>query len=209
MNHSSTHARTLRLVHMALLTALMLLLQLALGGLRIGPVTLSFSLVPLVIAAVLIGPGAGALLGLVSGAVTYIWQVLPAADPFYALLIATNPLVTALICVSKTTLAGLLAGLCYRAICKISKYRALNVILPAAVCPIINTGIFCLGMYFGFGSALQSSKVFGAAASAGLVSFILIGLAGINFICELLTNVVICPIICKALYSTKYFKTDK
>lgn len=208
MNHSSTHAQTLRLVQIALLTALMLLLQLALGSLRIGPVTLSFSLVPLVIAAVFIGPGAGALLGLVSGVVTFV-QVLTAADPFYTLLIATNPLLTALICISKTTLAGLLAGLCYRAICKVSKYRALNVILPAVVCPVVNTGIFCIGMYFGFGSALQSSEVFGAAASAGLVSFILIGLAGVNFLYEVLINVVLCPIIAKALYSSKFFKDAK
>ncbi len=208
MNHSSTHAQTLRLVQIALLTALMLLLQLALGSLRIGPVTLSFSLVPLVIAAVFIGPGAGALLGLVSGVVTFV-QVLTAADPFYTLLIATNPLLTALICISKTTLAGLLAGLCYRAICKVSKYRALNVILPAAVCPVVNTGIFCIGMYFGFGSALQSSEVFGAAASAGLVSFILIGLAGVNFLYEVLSNVVVCPIVAKALYSSKFFKDAK
>lgn len=208
MNHSSTHAQTLRLVQIALLTALMLLLQLALGSLRIGPVTLSFSLVPLVIAAVFIGPGAGALLGLVSGVVTFV-QVLTAADPFYTLLIATNPLLTALICISKTTLAGLLAGLCYRAICKVSKYRALNVILPAVVCPVINTGIFCIGMYFGFGSALQSSEVFGAAASAGLVSFILIGLAGVNFLYEVLSNVVVCPIVAKALYSSKFFKDAK
>lgn len=208
MNHSSTHARTLRLVQIALLTALMLLLQLAFGSLRIGPVTLSFSLVPLVIAAVLIGPGAGAFLGLVSGVATFI-QVLTAADPFYTLLIAANPFLTAVICITKTTLAGLLAGLCYRAICKVSKYRALNVILPAALCPIINTGIFCLGMYFGFGSALQSSETFGAAASASLISFVLIGLAGVNFIYELLTNVVVCPIICKALYSSKFFKDAK
>lgn len=208
MIHSSTHAQTLRLVQIALLTALMLLLQLALGSLRIGPVTLSFSLVPLVIAAVFIGPGAGALLGLVSGVVTFV-QVLTAADPFYTLLIATNPLLTALICISKTTLAGLLAGLCYRAICKVSKYRALNVILPAVVCPVVNTGIFCIGMYFGFGSALQSSEVFGAAASAGLVSFILIGLAGVNFLYEVLSNVVVCPIVAKALYSSKFFKDAK
>ena len=208
MNHSSTHAQTLRLVQIALLTALMLLLQLALGSLRIGPVTLSFSLVPLVIAAVFIGPGAGALLGLVSGVVTFV-QVLTAAAPFYTLLIATSPLLTALICISKTTLAGLLAGLCYRAICKVSKYRALNVILPAVVCPVINTGIFCIGMYFGFGSALQSSEVFGAAASAGLVSFILIGLAGVNFLYEVLSNVVVCPIVAKALYSSKFFKDAK
>ena len=208
MNHSSTHAQTLRLVQIALLTALMLLLQLALGSLRIGPVTLSFSLVPLVIAAVFIGPGAGALLGLVSGVVTFV-QVLTAADPFYTLLIATNPLLTALICISKTTLAGLLAGLCYRAIYKVSKYRALNVILPAVVCPVVNTGIFCIGMYFGFGSALQSSEVFGAAASAGLVSFILIGLAGVNFLYEVLSNVVVCPIVAKALYSSKFFKDAK
>ena len=209
MNHSSTHARTLRLVQIALLTALMLLLQLAFGSLRIGPVTLSFSLVPLVIAAVLIGPGAGALLGLVSGFVTYIWQVLPATNPFYALLIATNPFLTAVICLTKSTLAGLLAGLCYHAICKVSKHRVLNVILSAVVCPVINTGIFCIGMYFGFGSALQSSATFGAATSAGLASYILIGLAGGNFLCEVLLNVVLCPIICKALYATKYFTDSK
>ena len=133
--------------------------------------------------------------------------MLTAADPFYTLLIATNPLLTALICISKTTLAGLLAGLCYRAICKVSKYRALNVILPAVVCPVVNTGIFCIGMYFGFGSALQSSEVFGAAA--GLVSFILIGLAGVNFLYEVLSNVVVCPIVAKALYSSKFFKDAK
>ena len=205
MKHSSTHAQTLRLVQIALLTALMLLLQLVLGGLRIGPVTLSFSLVPLVIAAVFIGPSAGAFLGLVSGVATFI-QVLTAADPFYTLLIATNPWLTALICIVKTTLAGLLAAWCYQALCKVSKYRALNVILPAAVCPIVNTGIFCLGMYFGFGAALQSSEAFGAAASAGLAAFVVIGLAGVNFIFEVLTNVVVCPIVAKALYSTKFFK---
>ena len=65
MNHSSTHAQTLRLVQIALLTALMLLLQLAFGSLRIGPVTLSFSLVPLVIAAVLILFGIFLLLSLI------------------------------------------------------------------------------------------------------------------------------------------------
>lgn len=205
MKQSSTHAQVLRLVQIALLTALMLLLQLFLGGLRVGPVTLSFSLVPLVIAAVFIGPGAGAFLGLVSGVVTFV-QVLTAADPFYTLLIATNPWLTALICVVKTTLAGLLAGWCYQALCKASKFRALNAILPAVLCPTVNTGIFCLGMYFGFGAALQSSEAFGAAASAGLAAFVVIGLAGVNYICEALINVVACPIIAKALYSTKYFK---
>ena len=205
MKQSSTHAQVLRLVQIALLTALMLLLQLLLGGLRAGPVTLSFSLVPLVIAAVFIGPGAGAFLGLVSGVATF-FQVLTAADPFYTLLIATNPWLTAAICVVKTTLAGLLAGWCYQALCKVSKYRALNAILPAVLCPTVNTGVFCLGMYFGFGTALQNSEAFGAVASAGLVSFILIGLAGINYLVEVLINVVACPVVAKALYSTKFFK---
>lgn len=198
MNHLSTHARTLRLVQTALLAALMLLFQIFLGSLRIGPVTLSFSLVPLVIAAVWISPTVGALLGLISGIATFL-QVLFSADPFYLLLIASNPLLTAVICITKTTLAGLLTGLCYRALSKTSDRRACHVILPAAVCPIVNTGIFCLGMYFGFGNALQSSETFGVAASANLVSFILIGLAGVNFIYELLTNVVLCPLISKAM----------
>ena len=81
--------------------------------------------------------------------------------------------------------------------------------LAEAACPVVNTGIFCIGMYFGFGSALQSSEVFGAAASAGLVSFILIGLAGVNFLYEVLSNVVVCPIVAKALYSSKFFKDAK
>mgnify|MGYP002537404954 CR=1 FL=1 len=208
MNKLSSHAKTLRMVEIALLTALMLLLQLAFGSLRIGPVTLSFVLVPLVIASVFISPSAGLLIGTISGIVTFI-QVLTSGDVFYTFLIATNPVATAFICVVKTALAGLLSGVVYKGVCKVSKYRSLNVILPAIICPVVNTGIFCLGMLAFFGNALQGDPTFGAAASAGLISFVFIGLAGINFIYELISNVVICPIISKALYSTKLFKVER
>lgn len=208
MNQLSSHAKTLRMVQVALLTALMLLLQLAFGSLRIGPVTLSFVLVPLVIASVFVSPVAGLLIGTISGIVTF-FQVLASGDLFYSFLIATNPVATAIICVVKTALAGFLSGVVYKALCKVSKYRSLNVILPAIICPVVNTGIFCIGMLVFFSNALQSDPTFGASASANLVSFVFIGLAGINFVYELISTVFVSPIVSKALFATKFFRAER
>lgn len=202
---NSTHAKTRTMVQVALLAALVVVLQLFFSAVRVGAVTLNFVLVPIVIAAVFISPLAGFFIGALAGITTFI-QVFTSGDAFYVFLMTTNPVATALLCILKTALAGLVAGLLYQLISKISKYRSLNMILSAVVCPIVNTGLFVLGMYFIFGNALTADATFGSMITGSVMTFILVILVGMNFFIELALNAIVCPLLSKALYSTKMFK---
>lgn len=206
--NSNNHAKTQKMVRIALLSALVIVLQLFFSAVKVGPVTLNFVLVPIVIASVFISPTAGLIVGTLAGITTFI-QVFTSADPFYLFLMTNNPVATALICIVKTAVAGLLAGLVYRLISKVSKYKSLNIILPAIVCPLVNTGLFCLGMYVFFGNAMLADSTYASLIGGNLIYFIIVGLAGINFVIELILNVVLCPLLGKALYSTKFFNQSK
>ena len=89
---------------------------------------------------------------------------------------------------------------------KILKFRMLNVIAAAIAAPIVNTGLFVLGMFFIFGNALAADATFGAMITGNVMSFILVILVGANFFIELALNAIVCPVLSKALYSTKMFK---
>ena len=74
------HASVVRLTSLALLAALVVVLQTVASGIRIGPVPISLTLVPIVVGAILFGPGAGAGLGAVFGIVCLIAGITGADD---------------------------------------------------------------------------------------------------------------------------------
>ena len=197
------------MVQIALLSALVVVLQVFFSQIRVGIVTLNFVLVPIVIAGVLIGPMAGLIVGAFAGLTTFI-QVFTSGDVFYVFLMTNNAFATALICICKTAAAGLLAGLVYNLITRIGKPSAgknyVGSLAASIVCPVVNTGLFVLGMLLFFGGALTTDATFGAAAAEGLVSFVLVGLVGVNFFVELALNILICPLICTALISSGLFR---
>lgn len=205
MKKSNSHQQTVRLVQIALMAAIVVVIQLFFAAVKIGPVTIAFSLVPIVLTGIFIGPFAGLIVGAISGIVTFI-QVLTSPDVFYVFLISTNPWATALICFAKATFAGWLPGVAHKATKDFIKEPALNSILPSIICPVVNTGIFCLGMFVFFTDALKSDATFGAAASDNIIYFVIVVLALANFILELISTVVITPIISKALTAAKVFK---
>lgn len=195
-----TRAKTLRMVQLAFLAALEVVLMLI--YIPIGTISLNFGLVPIVIAGVLFGPAYGAIIGGVSGVVTMI-QVLTGQSAFYLFLVATNPVAASLLCIVKTAAAGFLSGLVYKLFMKFSKFKAANVIASAVVCPVVNTGIFALGMLTIFGRALMADPEISAWSTGGLVALVFVVLIGVNFFVELALNVVLCPVISKALFMMK------
>ena len=94
---------------LAILLALVIVLQAFGGSFTIGAVTLNFTLIPLVLGAILLGPWAGAFLGLASGIVVLV-QVIIAPAGFYFIIWSNSPVITTLICLVKTTVAGFVAG---------------------------------------------------------------------------------------------------
>ncbi len=181
----------LYMVELAILTAVVLVLQTAGIVIKI-PILgtpVSLVLVPIALGAMVLGPGAGAFLGLVFGLQVYITCGVMGTDPFTAFLFNNNPIMTALICLVKSTLAGFLAGYVYRLVSK--KNELLAVFLAAAVTPVVNTGIFILGCLI----ILDTLTAFAASIDYGnsALHFIFITCAGINFVFEFAVNLLLAP----------------
>ncbi|MCL1804534.1 MAG: ECF transporter S component [Clostridiales bacterium] len=175
---------TRQMVLLAMLTAVVVVLQFLGAFIRFGPFSISLVLMPIAVGAALIGVWAGAWLGLAFGLV-----VLLSGDA--AVFLAIDPFGTIVVVLLKGALAGLAAGAAYKALAKAGKTVA--AVTAAAVCPIVNTGIFILGTYVFF---LPTIRSWGEAAGfASATAFIFVGMIGLNFVVELILNLVLSPVI--------------
>lgn len=174
------------LAYLAVLLALVVLLQCLGGFFKIGSTSLSFVLVPIVLGAVLIGWWAGAFLGFAFGFIVLMYGV-AGTDYFTNILFVNHPVLTALTCLIKGIAAGLVPGLIYPLIAK--KNKLAGVIVASVLAPILNTGLFILGALLMSGTITKNFVADGTT----LVYFLFIGCAGINFIVEFAINLVLSP----------------
>ncbi|MBR1974521.1 MAG: ECF transporter S component [Clostridia bacterium] len=175
---------------LGVLLALVIVLQALGGSINIGAVQLNFTLIPIVLGALVLGPWAGAFLGLACGVVILI-QVIMAPGGFYYIIWSYNPIITVITCLSKTTLAGLAAGFLFQLIEK--KNRLVAVFVASGIVPIINTAVFvlcCLWMNEGVGAFQNLLPDF---AGMNMFVFILVGLVTFNFFIEFGINLLVAP----------------
>ena len=196
----STRKKTLRMVQIALLMALEVVLTLL--YIPVGTINLNFGLVPIVIAAIFLGPLAGMLIGCVSGAVTAI-QVLTVPSFFNTFLVTVNPIAACVISVIKTAVAGLLVGFVYRLMNKLCKFSLINTLVSSALCPVVNSGIFAVGMFAFFSDALLADATLSTYGS--VLAIVFVGLIGVNFIVEFIVTTLISPALCKTITAAKIF----
>lgn len=195
MNESKSLKKTRTLVGMAIFTALVVILQHMAGMIKIGPFSPSLVLIPLVIGAAVYGVKTGAWLGLVFGVVVLIGCI-TGTDVGGNAMWVFNPAVTALICIGKGLAAGILAGVVFRALRR--KNELLATVAAAIVCPVANTGLFCLGAVAVFRPVLEQW-----AGGTDLVSYVFLGLIGVNFLVEMGVNVVLSPVVVRILRAVK------
>ena len=184
--------QTQKLVLGAVMTALVVVLQLLGSFIKLGPFSVSLVLVPIVIGAAMCGWKIGAWLGFVFGLVVLISGD---AAPFYAINVP-GTIATVLV---KGTLCGLLAGLAYKLLEKNNRYLA--VMISAIVCPVVNTGVFLLGCKLFFMSAINEWGF--ASGFATATEYMFLGLAGGNFLFELAVNIILSPTILTVLKFNK------
>lgn len=99
------------LTQLALLVAILLVLNYTpLGYLQIGPLSASLLTVPVAIGAMTMGPTAGAILGGVFGATSFI-QAVEGKSAMGAALFQVSPFGTFVVCFVARVLVGLCAGL--------------------------------------------------------------------------------------------------
>lgn len=192
---------------MAVLVALVVVLQTLATGITIGNVLpLTFVLIPIVMGACLFGAKAGALLGFVFGAITMIAGI-SGVDVFSNLLFTANPVVFCILCLLKATMAGFGSGLIYKALDKPMKNaKTAKTVIASVSAPVINTGIFCVGMLLFFFDTLSGlptmfPEAFGGFENAFTLLFL--GLAGLNFLGEFIVNLLLSPVIVRVVDALK------
>ena len=184
MNNGKQNGGTRKMTGLAIFTAIIVVLQVLCTFVRFGPFSITLALAPIIIGTAMYGKGAGAYLGGVFGAVVLVTGLLGWDGGTVMLLMGINPLGCVLVCLLKGVAAGFFAGLCYELIAK--KNDKLGVLVSGVVCPVVNTGLFIVGMLVFFFDTLS-----GWAGGQNLLLYIIVGLTGVNFLVELAVNIVL------------------
>ena len=172
--------KTMAVVVMGLLTAIVVVLQIFASGIWLNPTTcITLVLAPTIVGAALYGWKAGAWLGAVFSAIVLI----SGQASFFMAMSIPGTIVTVML---KGTLAGIAGGLVYRLVEK--KNRIAAVITAGIATPLVNTGIYILGCLVFFKDFLQAGV---EADGRGLFAYIIFVMVGMNFVIELAINLVL------------------
>lgn len=192
-------SKTWQLTQTAILIALLILC--ACVPLRTVGLEITFSVIPVAIGAILLGPATGALLGGVFGLCSFAqcfgWF---APSAFGAALLALDPVRTFLVCVPTRLLMGFLCGWIFRGMTKLDKtpghvpsFTVAN--LSAA---LLNTLFFMTALMLFFGNSALIVNLRTTSGTDHLITF-LIWFVGINGLVEALVCFFLGTAVSKAL----------
>lgn len=172
-----------KMAFIASFAALIVALQFFSNYVSFGPVSITLSLIPIVVGAILFGPSAGLFLGLVNGLIVIV------APSTLALFMPHNAFATVFLCLFKMGFAGWVSGMIFRYVSP--KNFILAIILSAISVPIVNTGIFIIGTLVFFMPVIEQF----AGEGVNTISYLFLTFIGINFIIEFLVNAGLSPAI--------------
>lgn len=179
--------KTLKLVQLAFLSALIIVLQLLVNIIpfQIKP---SLVMIPIVLGGCLYGVKEGTFLGAVFGLVTFVAGV-TALDPSAHMIFIIHPVITFFFMMLKATAAGFVSAFVHS---KIKDHKK-SVLISSIIAPSVNTFIFIIGMATIYKDTLREMAINNGFEN--VLIFVLIGLVCFNYIFEVLTTAIITPII--------------
>ena len=198
---TTTGQKTKRMAMLAMLSAVIIVLQALSGFVRFGPFTFTLALTPIIIGAAIYGWKAGAFLGFIFSAYVFcsgLW-----IDGSMVAMIQYSFFGTTILCFLKGIAAGAAAGFVYKLL---EKKPFLATLSASIVTPIVNTGLFALGMMTIMNGFLSEVAI--ANGSTNPMSFLFLIMIGANFIVEFIVNVALATVITRiiAYYNQKIGK---
>jgi len=183
MVNSSNTTKVRRITGIALLSAIIVILQVVATFVRPGLIPVNLVLPAIVIGAAMYGAKAGAILGLCFGAVVLSSGITGTA-PMSTMMWGASPLLMTIVTLGRGAAQGYAAGAAYTAFAKKSTYA--GVLAAAIVAPVVNTGIFLAALIFLFRGTLVHF-----AGDTEVLYFAFVVMTGTNFLFELVVNVVL------------------
>lgn len=191
---------TSQLVLLSLLTAVLLIMAYTpLGYLYIGPLAISFNMIPVAIAAIALGPVGGAIVGAVFGLTSFMQCIgIGGLSPMGAILFGINPFFSFIQCFVPRILDGFIIGYIYRGLSKVTT-TYLSSAVTGFFSAFLNTVFFMSSLVLLFGNTEYMQGLIGGR---NIIVFICT-FVGVNAVCEMLSATIITGVVGTALGKAK------
>lgn len=193
-----SNVRTLKMVQLALFTAIILLLAFTPIGYIKLPSGLSITLIgiPVIIGAITLGPSAGAILGVVFGLTSFAQAF--GLEPFGTMLFGINPFGTFITCMIPRILMGWLTGLIFQGIKKVDKTRMVSYLITSLAGSMLNTVFFMTSLMIFFYND-SSFQVEVAGFNAANAFTLVIAMVAVNATAEMIVSGILGAAIAKPI----------
>ncbi|MBQ9765303.1 MAG: ECF transporter S component [Lachnospiraceae bacterium] len=205
---SNTKDSTRQLTILGLMVGVLLLMAYTpLGYLNIGPLAISFNMIPVAICAITLGPVGGAIAGAVFGLTSFLQCIgVGGVSAMGAILFDINPVLAFLQRFIPRTLDGFLLGYIFSFMRKCTKN---NVSISSAVtgffAAFLNTAFFMSALLLMFGN---TEYIKGLVGGKNVIAFIC-GFVGINAVFEMLASTIVTGAVGFALYKARVITFKK
>ncbi len=183
-----TSGKTRQLTVLGLLTGILLLMAYTpLGYLNIGPLAISFNVIPVALAAITLGPAGGAAAGAVFGLTSFLQCIgVGGVSSMGVILFGINPVLAFIQRFVPRLLDGLLLGYIFRGMKKVTNAR-LGCFVTGFFSAFLNTLFFMTALVVLFGHTEYMQNLIGGK---NIILFVC-GFVGINAVCEMVSSTLI------------------
>ena len=183
-----TSTKTRQLTVLGLLTGILLLMAYTpLGYLNIGPLAISFNVIPVALAAITLGPAGGAAAGAVFGLTSFVQCIgVGGVSSMGVILFGINPVLDFIQRFVPRLLDGLLLGYIFRGVKKASNAR-IGCFVTGFFSAFLNTLFFMTALVVLFGNTEYMQGLIGGK---NIILFVC-GFVGINAVCEMVSSTII------------------
>ncbi len=191
-----TGNRSRRTTLLGLLTAILMVLSMTpLGYLNIGPLAISFNMIPVAVGAAALGPVGGAVLGAVFGMTSFLQCLgIGGSSAMGVILFDINPLFAFLQRFVPRLVTGFLVGLIYKGVRKLAKAHVAGGV-AGFFAAALNTVLFMGALILLYGDTQYLTDLM---AGRNVIVFICT-FVGINAVAEMLVSTVVTGALCTAL----------
>ena len=183
-----TSNKTRQLTILGLLTGILLLMAYTpLGYLNIGPLAISFNVIPVALAAITLGPAGGVAAGAVFGLTSFLQCIgVGGVSAMGVVLFGINPVLAFIQRFIPRLLDGLLLGYIFRGVKKASNARV-GCFVTGFFSAFLNTLFFMTALVVLFGNTEYMQGLIGGK---NIILFVC-SFVGINAVCEMVSSTII------------------
>ena len=178
------------LAEVALFVGIILVMKITgLSSIPVGPLVMTFTMIPIAIGAMLLGPLAGTILGAFFG-LTSLYDAITGKSAMTHFFFQESPFLTVLLCVGTRALVGAATGWLFRAFSKVDKKHTWSYFAGGLAAPVLNTLFFMGFIVLVFYRSSFVQNLVSKLGATGPIMFIVL-VVGVQGLVEAATGLVI------------------